>query len=177
MIRLAGMHAVRPAGHVDRGVGQCLVHRDEGVAEPADTLLVAQRLPERLAQDDGGVLDGVVSFDFDVALGAHAEVEAGMRAQRGQHVVVERDTRVDVDLPGAVEVELDDDVGFLGAALNTRAAGAGCSRGSYVLTGANSVAAIRALTRRNASFSSARPVVARRKPGMPTSRISTPSSR
>ena len=45
VIRLAGVHAVRPARHVDGGVGQRLVHRDERVAEPADALLVAERLP------------------------------------------------------------------------------------------------------------------------------------
>ncbi len=141
--------------------------RDEGVAEPADAFLVAQRLAERLAQHDRCVLDGVVPFDLDIALGAHGQVEAGMSAQCGQHVVVERHTGVDVDLPGAVEVQLDDDVGFFGASLDTRAAGRfayfGGGHGAPTgVTGASSVAAIRALASRKASFSSARPVVARR---------------
>ena len=79
---------------------------------------------------------------------AHGQVEAGVAAQRRQHVVVERHTGVDVNLPGAVEVELDDDVGFLGAALNSRAAcccpyfGHGAPTG---VAGASSVAAIWAL--------------------------------
>ena len=165
VIRLAGVHAVGPPGHVDRGVGQRLVHRDEGVPEAADALLVAQRLPERLAQRDGGVLDGVVALDLDVALGPHGQVEAGVAAQRRQHVVVERHTGVDVNLSGAVEVELDDDVGFLGTPFNSRAACCGAFFGHgapTVVAGASSVAAIPALARRKASFSSARPVVARR---------------
>ena len=134
--------------------------------KPADALLVAEGLPERLPERDGGVLDGVVPLDLDVALGAHGQVEAGVAAQCRQHVVVERHTGVDVDLPGAVEVEFDDDVGFLGAAFNTRTTR--CSRSfsghgaPMGVTGASSVAAIWALALRNASFSSARPVVARR---------------
>ena len=122
VFRLAGVHAVRPAGHVDGGVGQRLVHRDPRVAEPADALLVAERLAQRLAQHDRGVLDGVVALDLDVALGAHGQVEAGVAAERGEHVVVERHAGVDVDDAGAVEVELDDDVGFLGLAFDFRAA-------------------------------------------------------
>ena len=152
-------------GHVDGGVRQRLVHRDEGVAEPADALLVAEGLTERLTQRDRGVLDGVVSLDLDVALGAHGQVEAGVAAQRGQHVVVERHAGVDVDLPGAVEIELDDDVGFLGAAFDSCAAGRNGGHGAPTglgSAGASSVAAIWALASRNASFSSASPMVARR---------------
>src|SRR6202012_2579949 len=159
-------YEVRPPGHVDRGVRQRLVHRDEGVAEPADALLVAQRLGQRLPQHDRGVLDGVVPFDLDVALGADVQVEAGVAAQRGQHVVVERDAGVHVDLPGAIEVELDGDVGFAGAALDARTTGldfGGCHSAPKTWSGAaSSVAASWALARRNASFSSASPVVARR---------------
>ena len=120
VFRLAGVHAVRPAGHVDGGVRERLVHRDQRVAEPADALLVAERLAQRLAEHDRGVLDGVVAFDLDVALGAHGQVEAGVAAQRGQHVVEERHAGVDVDDAGAVEVEFDDDVGFLGLAFDLR---------------------------------------------------------
>ena len=165
VVRLAGVHAVRPAGHVDGGVGERLVHRDEGVAEPADALLVAERLAQRLAQHDRGVLDRVVSLDLDVALGAHGQVEAGVAAQRGEHVVEERHAGVDVDDSGAVEVELDDDVGFLGLAFD-----AGATAGGHC-------APIRALASSSASFSSASPMVARRYPGMPTSRIRMPASR
>lgn len=64
-----------------------------------------------------------MALDLDVTLGAHRQVEAGVTAQRGEHVVVERHPGVDVDVAGAVEVEVDDDVGFLGAALDARTAG------------------------------------------------------
>ena len=62
-----------------------------------------------------------------------------------------------------VEVEFDDDVGFLGLAFDLRET--------------THDAPIRALAASSASFSSARPMVVRRYPGIPTSRISTPSSR
>ena len=71
MLRLAAVHGVRAAGHVDGGVREGLVHRDPGVAEAADALLVAQRLPHRLAEHDRDVLDRVVGVDVDVAGGAH----------------------------------------------------------------------------------------------------------
>src|SRR5258705_12739715 len=142
-----------------------LVHRDPRVAEPADALLVAERLAQRLAQHDRGVLDGVVALDLDVALGAHGQVEAGVAAERGQHVVVERHAGVDVDDAGAVEVEFNDDGGFLGLAFDFRA------------TVFAHCAPISALALSSASFSSANPVVARRYPRMPTSRMRMPALR
>ena len=90
------------------------------------------------------------AFDLDIALGAHGQIEAGVAAQRGQHVVVERDTGVDVDDSGAIEVEFDDDVGFFGGALNACAATGGHDAPKGW---ANSVAARSALAARNASFS------------------------
>src|SRR5690606_28394605 len=153
-----------------------LVHRDERVAEAANSLLVAQRLPERLPEHDGGVLDGVVRLDLDVAHGPHGQVEAGVRAQRGEHVVVERHAGADVGAAGAVE--LDDVAGFPGDAFYARGPvvlGHFVPRSSLETAApAISSAASSALTRRNSSFSAARPMVARRCPAMPTSRMSTP---
>ena len=77
-------------GHVHRGVRQRLVHRDESIAETANSLLVAQRLPQRGTQHDRGVLDGVVTFDLDVPARSHRQIEAGVAAQGGQHMVEER---------------------------------------------------------------------------------------
>ena len=115
------MHAVRPTGYVDGGVRQGLVHRNVRVAEPADSLLVAECLTERLTQHDRGVLDGVVRLDLDVTLGAHGQIETGVGAERGEHVVEERHAGVDVDDAGAVEVQFDDDVGLLGGAFDAGA--------------------------------------------------------
>ncbi len=134
-------------------------------------LLVAERLPQRGAQNDRGVLDGVVAFDVDIALGGDRQIKARMGAQRGQHVVEERHTGMHADVTGAVEVEFDDDVGLAGLALDL----CGAAHGAPMW--ASSEAASRALAARKASFSSANPIVVRKYPGMPTSRIRTPSSR
>ena len=72
---------------------------------------------------DARISNRKIALDLDVTGGAHGQVEARVAAQRGEHVVVERHTGVDVDLAGAVDVEVDDDVGFLGATLDARAAG------------------------------------------------------
>ena len=58
---------VRPAGQVDGGLHERLVERDQRVAEPADAGLVAERLAQRLAERERGVLDGVVGVDLEVA--------------------------------------------------------------------------------------------------------------
>ena len=112
------MHEVRPAGEVDRGLHEHLVHRDRGVAVAGDAALVAQRLGERLAQRDRDVLDGVVGVDVQVAVGLHGEVDAAVLGQRGEHVVVEPDAGGDVDRAGAVEVDLDDELGLAGGPLD-----------------------------------------------------------
>ena len=165
-------------GRPDTSTAACarrLVHRDERVAEPADALLVAQRLRERLAEHDRGVLDGVVALDLDVAHGLHGQVEAGVGAQRGEHVVEERHAgarcrpvrcrrgraRRRCRIPWSCVRPWRAGSGVLGAGGRARV----------------TMRPIRALAVSSASFSSARPMVVRRYPGMPTSRISTPASR
>src|SRR6185437_5640672 len=147
----------------DDRLGQRLVHRDHGVAEAADALLVAQRLVEGLAEGDGDVLDRVVGVDVGVALRPHGQVERAVLAQRVEHVVVEPDAGGDVGGAGAV----DDDLRLLGDALHPADPThtiASCFRTS-------------AAACRNASFSAGVPIVTRRCFEMPTSRISTPRSR
>ena len=65
--RLAGVHEVRAPGDVDDGLHERLVERHEGVAEARDARLVAERLLDRLAEDDADVFDGVVHVDLGVA--------------------------------------------------------------------------------------------------------------
>ena len=68
--------------------------------------LVAQGRPQHLAEGDGNVLHGVVDVDVGVTGGLDRHVNERVLAQRRQHVVVERDGRVDVRDAGAVEVDL-----------------------------------------------------------------------
>ncbi len=57
-----------PAGDVDRDARQRLVHRQMHVGVTADALLVAERLLQRLAERDAGILDRMVVVDMGVAL-------------------------------------------------------------------------------------------------------------
>src|SRR6185312_15932943 len=136
----------------------------ERITEPADALLVTKCLCQRLAEHDRGVLDGVVSLDVHVPFGADGQVEARVAAEGGQHVVVERDSGVDVDVSRSVEVEFDDDVGLLRGALDTGAAvfGHDAPIELLLLASATGWAARLALAFRNASFSSGRPMVTRK---------------
>lgn len=118
-----GVHQVGAAGEVDGHLGQRLVQRHRAVAEPVDADLVAERLLEGGAQGQGSVLDGVVGVDVQVALGLHGEVEETVAAQLVEHVVVEPDAGGDVGPAGAVEVDLDQDRGLLGGALDAPDAG------------------------------------------------------
>src|SRR5216683_2225185 len=121
--RLA-MHDIGPPGQVDGGLGQRFVQRDRGVPEPAQARLVAQGDRERLAERQRGVLDRVVRVDVQVPVGPHREVEQAVLAELAEHVVEEPDARRDVDLPGAVDVDVDHDRGFLGLPLDVPGAAA-----------------------------------------------------
>jgi hypothetical protein len=85
-----------------------------------DALHVAERLLDRLAKRDADVLGGVVVVDMQVALGLDGHVDAGMPRQQIEHVVEKADPGVDPGRAGAVEVDGDLDVGFLGGALDLR---------------------------------------------------------
>src|SRR6201992_4159437 len=74
------------------------------------------------------VRDGVVRVELDVALGADGEAEAAVLAELAEHVVEERDAGLHLDRAGAVEVELDEQLGFLGLAGHAADAGAGGKR-------------------------------------------------
>src|SRR6516225_4699343 len=141
---------------------QRLVQRDQRVAEPGDAGFVAQRLLERLAERDGGVLDGVVRVDLDVALGPHGEVEAAVLAQLGQHVVEEGHAGADLDHPDAVQVELHHDLRLAGEPLHP------CHPVHCSSTSSRADL--------NAAISAGVPTVTRSQRGGPTSRTSTPRS-
>mgnify|MGYP006985669836 CR=1 FL=1 len=50
-------------------------------------------------------LDGVVALDVDVTAGGDGQVETGMNTQCGQHVVEERNSRLDVAHTRAVKID------------------------------------------------------------------------
>ena len=108
---------IRAAGQVDRG--PALASSRGTTASPKRrTRLVAESLGEGLPEGDAGVLDGVVGVDLQIALGLHAQVEAGVPAQLGDHVVEERHPGVGPAVAAAVQVELHGDLDLGGAPLD-----------------------------------------------------------
>ena len=112
----------RPAGDVEGDARQRLVHRQMDVGIAADALLVAERLHERLAERDAGVLDRVVVVDMQVALHLDREVDQRMAGEEVEHMVEEADAGRDLGLAGAVESERHGDIGLVGAAADARGA-------------------------------------------------------
>ena len=97
---------------------QRLFHRQREVAVAADAGLVAQRLPQGLAQADAHVLDRVMLVDVQVALGTHRQIAGRVLGQQRQHVIEEADAGRDLGLAGAVEVQLQIDRRFRRLAVN-----------------------------------------------------------
>ena len=113
---------VGAAAEVDGDEGERFVHRREGVAEARDAAALAERLVERLAEDEAGVLDEVVGVALDVAGGVDAEVEEAVAGELLEHVVEHADAGRDLVAAGAVDVEGEGDAGLAGAAFDVGAA-------------------------------------------------------
>ena len=101
-----------------RDARQRLVHRHVHVGIAGDALHVAERLLHRLAERDADILGGVVMVDMQIALGLDRDVDARMPRQQIEHVIEEADAGRDLRAAGAVEIDFDLDVGFLGLALD-----------------------------------------------------------
>ena len=93
---------------------------------------VAQRAVERLAEDDPGVLDGVVRAGLEVAADRDLEVQAAVAGQQVEHVVQEAHAGGAGARAGAVEAQRERDARLLGLARDLRRSrhGAGFSRTS-----------------------------------------------
>ena len=118
-------HQVVAPAQVDGAGHERLFHRQREVAVAADARLVAQRLLDGLADADADVLDRVVLVDLQVARGAHRQVDGRVPGQQREHVVEEADAGGDLRGAGAVEVQLDLDLGFGRLALDAGGAGHG----------------------------------------------------
>ena len=103
---------VRPTPDVDGRVCERFVHRNAGVAEPANACAIPESLRERRAQHQRDVLDRVVLVDFEVARCPNRQIEQGVMPEAREDVVVEPDARLDRYLAGAVEAEVHAHVGL-----------------------------------------------------------------
>ena len=110
--------AGRVISHTRDDAGDRLVQRDPSVGEAPDAALVAQRLRQRPAQRDAGILDRVVIVDVTVAGGAHGHVDQRVAGQLIQHVVEKAHAGAVVVGARPVEIDLDGDVGLGGLAMD-----------------------------------------------------------
>jgi hypothetical protein len=60
----------------------------------------------------------VVLIDMQIAFGAHGEIECRVPCQELEHVIEEPNSGLDARLAGAIDVELELDLGFVGLALD-----------------------------------------------------------
>ena len=95
----------RAAGDVERARRARLVHRHDGVAVADDPRPVAERLRQRLAEHQAGVLDRVVRAGLQVAADVDVEVQPAVAREQVEHVVEEADARAARAQAGAVERE------------------------------------------------------------------------
>ena len=72
-----------------------------------DAKLVAHGFGKCLAEHDAHVFDRVVRVDLKIALRFHGEVEQTVARERIEHVVEERDARVDIGLARAVDLKCE----------------------------------------------------------------------
>ncbi len=116
-------------GHrvVERDAGERPVHRQVRRRIAPDTLLVAQRLLQRLAQRDADILGRVVEVDMQVALRFQLDVDQAMARKLLEHVIQETNAGCDPVSARAVEVHGGLDRGFFGVALDGGGTGHGLS--------------------------------------------------
>ena len=59
------------------------------------------------------LFDGMMLIDLEVALRADPQIEQGVLGQQLEHVVEKADARLDIGLTGAVQLQLQLDLGLV----------------------------------------------------------------
>ena len=110
-------HETGATGKIEPRIRRAFVHRQrETVA--GDAALVAECPPERLADRQAAVLDGVVFVDVGVALATQPQGETTMLAELFQHVVEEPDAGGNFGVIATVEVDANRNAGLSRHALD-----------------------------------------------------------
>ena len=99
-------HQPRASAEVERNGALTVVH-GQHKAIALNASLVAERLQQRLANGNGGVLDGVMLVDPCVAFHLHGKVNARVTAKLVEHVVEKAYAGAYVAASAAIEVNLD----------------------------------------------------------------------
>jgi hypothetical protein len=84
------------------------------MAEARDPTTVAKSLTKRLAQDQSDILHGVMAINLKVTLCVDLEIEMAVTRDLGEHVIEKRNTRRDVMLTVAIQIQTDPNFRFVG---------------------------------------------------------------
>ena len=107
-------HQEGTSGNVQHRPSQSFIHGNEGVTVPGNAAAVPQSLSKSLAQDNPGILHGVMAVHNDVSHHLQIQVNAGMDGGGRDHVVEKADAGVGVANTTAVQVQLCLNVRFFG---------------------------------------------------------------
>ena len=78
---------IGPAADIQGAACQGFIHRNGEVSVAADSPLVTQALPNRLAQHNTDVLYGVVAVHLQIPLAVQRQIQPAVNCQRRKHVV------------------------------------------------------------------------------------------
>ena len=106
--------------NVDSDFDLGLSHGQQTASETSDSDGASERFTKSLADRNSDILDCVMKVNCDIALGLYVEIKQTVAGEGLEHVVEERNARVDVVLPSAVEIHTDLNRGFLGLAVDLR---------------------------------------------------------
>src|ERR1700730_1382006 len=105
-----------PARDIYRNPRKGLVHRQEHIRETGDAGHVAQRLAHRLTERYAGILDSMMLIDMQIARRADFDIHQRVARYLLQHMVEKANPGRNSGPAGAIEIDADLDVGFLGLA-------------------------------------------------------------
>jgi hypothetical protein len=112
--KLALKDKVAPPTEIDGHQGQGFVHGDNRMTHADDAGAIPQSLGQGPAQHNGNIFNGMVFIDVQIATGLDLQVKPGMAGQGMQHMIQKADTGLNSGLAGAIDIELDLDIGFAG---------------------------------------------------------------
>jgi hypothetical protein len=112
-----------PSGEIDGRGAECFLHRQGKVAISADSLLIAEGVPDGLTEANADIFHRVVGVDVQVPLGLHRKIEATVAGKQFQHVVEEADPRAEIHDARTIEVEFQVNLCFSRTAVDRGGSG------------------------------------------------------
>jgi hypothetical protein len=98
------------------------VHGQIRVTIASNPAFIAKRFGKSLPKSDPRIFDRVVEIHLDIAISLDAEVAEAVAGKKGEHVIEERNLRVDRARPLAIDQEIKNDLRLTGLTINFRVA-------------------------------------------------------